>query len=207
MNNINYYENDIEYEDDNFIDEETIKALNESIKTVQNDIRPPDNTYTEKLIDIHSTSLNDNYNNENDLNNENTYKIDNINYKDEDEDEELAKAIHESMRFRNDDLENIIFEEELKKAIEENEKVENERLLNEHIERNKILKNFMKYIIHSDIGAEIIKNIKESINDFLEMKTNNIIMNEITYLAFINYLDKKNHRINNEVVLYIKSNL
>jgi len=39
------------------------------------------------------------------------------------------------------------------------------------------------------------------------MKTNNIIMDEITYLSFINYLDKKNHRINNEVVLYIKSKL
>jgi hypothetical protein len=192
MNNINYYknmvENDIRYEDDDFIDEETIEALNESIKLAQNDIRPPDNTYTEKLID--SISVNDN-----------------IGYKYQDEDEELVKAINESMRFRNDDLENIIFEEELKKAIEENEKIENERLLNEHIERHKFLKNFMKYIIHSDIKAEIIKNIKESINDFLEMKTNNIIMDEITYLSFINYLDKKNHRINTEVLLYIKSKL
>jgi hypothetical protein len=192
MDNINYYENmienDIRYEDDDFIDEETIEALNESIKIAQIDIRPPDNKYTEKLIDSR-------------------YVNDNIGYKYQDEDEELVKAINESMRFRNDDLENIIFEEELKKAIEENEKVENERLLNEHLERNKFLKNFMKYIIHSDIKTEIIKNIKESINDFLEMKTNNIIMDEITYLSFINYLDKKNHRINTEVLLYIKSKL
>jgi len=192
MDNINYYENmienDIRYEDDDFIDEETIEALNESIKIAQIDIRPPDNKYTEKLIDSR-------------------YVNDNIGYKYQDEDEKLIKAINESMRFRNDDLENIIFEEELKKAIEENERIENERLLNEHLERNKFLKNFMKYIIHSDIDTEIIKNIKESINDFLEMKTNNIIMDEITYLSFINYLDKKNHRINTEVLLYIKSKL
>ena len=53
MNNSNFIKNehvDVSIIDD-YIDSEMIDALNESIKISHTDVRPPDETYIEKLID------------------------------------------------------------------------------------------------------------------------------------------------------------
>jgi len=205
MNNSNFIKN--EHDDvsiiDDYIDSEMIDALNESIKISHTDVRPPDETYIEKLID--TSPYPDNYYKKIINNNvSNDLKFSDI--EENNEENDLIKAINESVNY-NTDLEDIIFERDLKRAFEENERIENERLLRDRNERCSKLNNIMKYIIHADIDKNIITNIKESINDFLEMKTNNIVMDEITYLSFINYLDKKNHRIHLDIVLYIKSKL
>lgn len=138
-------------------------------------------------------------------------------------DTEIIEAMNESVKLYESEIldrnKDIIFQKELDKAIKENELLEKERQekqkLNELdiIERHHKLNNFQQHLVYADMDKTVIDNIKKAIQLFLDTNLENldsnshILLNDISYSTFINFLDTKKHRINIETIKYIKEHL